>query len=390
MQQPKRIVIIAGEESGDVHAANLVRELRANDNSLQISGIGGRHMEAAGVELISDLARYGVTGLTEVLKHLRVIRQAFAKIKTHLQNVKPDLLILVDYPGFNLRLAKYAKQELGLQILYYIGPQIWAWKAGRINTIRECVDQMAVILPFEKAIYEQAGVSAQFVGHPLLGKLPAHENILQLKQQLNLPTDKKIVAILPGSRRNEIEMHLPVMIQAAQLLQQKQQDVHFVLPIAGTLNPDSVKQFFKGSDITISFLNNQAMDAVSCSDCVIVASGTASLECALLQKPMCIIYKASLITYIAAMKVIRVKYLGLCNLLQNEMIVPELLQYDCNPHELSLMMENLLNNQTMIGNMTANLAKLKHSLSMEQADSSLAQIVLEKLNVGLYSPYPSS
>ncbi len=157
MSPAKHIVIIAGEESGDMHAAALAQQLRVWDDNLTISGIGGRHMQEAGVELLSDLARFGVTGLSEVIRHLRVIKKAFKAIKAHLQAVKPDLLILVDYPGFNLRLAKFAKQKLGIRILYYISPQIWAWKANRIETIRACVDHMAVILPFEKHFISKLG-----------------------------------------------------------------------------------------------------------------------------------------------------------------------------------------------------------------------------------------
>ena len=153
MPQPKRIVVIAGEESGDLHAASFIRQLKISNPDIQLSGIGGRHMQEAGVHLVSDLARFGVTGLSEVIRHLRVIRRAFKDIKAHLIANKPDLLILVDYPGFNLRLAKFAKKTLGIKILYYISPQIWAWKAGRIHTIRDCVDIMAVILPFEKKLY---------------------------------------------------------------------------------------------------------------------------------------------------------------------------------------------------------------------------------------------
>ena len=171
MQQAKRIVIVAGEESGDLHAASFVRQLKENNPGLHLSGIGGQHMQNAGVHLISDLARFGVTGLSEVIRHLRVIRRAFKDIKAHLIATKPDLLVLVDYPGFNLRLAKFAKHTLGIKVLYYISPQIWAWKAGRIHTIRDCVDQMAVILPFEKNIYEAAGVPVSFVGHPLVSQI---------------------------------------------------------------------------------------------------------------------------------------------------------------------------------------------------------------------------
>ena len=332
-------------------------------------------MQDAGVHLISDLARFGVTGATEVIRHLRVIHQAFKDIKKHLTENKPDLLILVDYPGFNLRLAKFAKHTLGIRILYYISPQIWAWKAGRIKTIRECVDHMAVILPFEKKIYEDAGVPVTFVGHPLVDKVIPCENMNEARKNFGLPKDKRLIAMLPGSRINEIERHMPVLRDSAQMLCRQFNDLHFVIPVAGTINPDLVKSYFKGTSIPFTLIHGKAVETVACSDCVVVASGTASLECALLEKPMCIIYKGSLLSYMAAFKLIKVKYLGLCNLLKNEMIVPELLQYDCNPVELSRIIIDLLTDSDVFQRMQTRLYHLKISLSAQQADCTIGTLV---------------
>lgn len=378
--QTKRLVIIAGEESGDIHAAALVRELSSRTKNLEISGVGGKHMQEAGVELISDLARFGITGLSGVLRHARVIKKAFSQVKAHLEKVKPDLLILVDYPGFNLRLARYAKEKLGIRILYYIGPQIWAWKAGRIKTIKAYIDRMAVILPFEKAIYERASVPVSFVGHPLVDKIRVCGDQAGMRKDLALPLDKRLIAILPGSRNGEIEHHLPVMVSTAENLDQQNKNLHFVIPIASSLDPAKVKAYFAKSTINISFITGKAREVLACSDCAVVASGTASLESALLEKPMCIIYKGSLISYIIVMKVIRVKFFGLCNLLKNEMIVPELLQYDCNAHELTRTMNSLLNDQETISRMLRRLRQVKNSLSTEEADCSIADLVLTELS----------
>lgn len=374
MQKPKRIVIVAGEESGDIHAASFVRILKAESNHYEFSGIGGRHMADAGVLLISDLARYGVTGFTAVFRHLRVIRNAFYKIKAHLEESKPDLLILVDYPGFNLRLAKVAK-KMGIRILYYISPQIWAWKAKRIETIRATIDRMAVILPFEKAIYEKAKVPVSFVGHPLVEKISSCSDKIKARNLLQLPLDKRLVALLPGSRLNEIEHHMPVLVATANKLFQQIDDLHFVIPIAGTLDSAKIKEYFAKSPVKISFIDGKATEVAACSDCAVVASGTASLECALLEIPMCIIYKASMLSYYLVMKVIKVKYLGLANLLQNEMVVPELLQDDCNEEELTRTLIELLTNQETIGRMQKRLKKIKSSLSSEQADCSIAELI---------------
>ncbi|WP_028387665.1 lipid-A-disaccharide synthase [Legionella fairfieldensis] len=374
----KRLVIVAGEESGDFHAASLVEQLRIKNKALAISGVGGRHMEKAGVHLVSDLARYGATGLSGIVRHSRVIYKAFKAIKKHLQTTKPDLLVLVDSPSFNLRLAQFAK-KLGIRTVYYISPQIWAWKANRIEIIRACVDHMAVILPFEKAIYQRATIPVSFVGHPLIEKVTHCEDISKARNLFHLPVNKRLIALLPGSRVNEIEKHMPVLLKTAEILSQQTNDLHFVIPIAGTLDPAVIKAYFTHSQVNISFISGKATEIVACSDCAVVASGTASLECALLGKPMCIIYKTSLLSYVIAMKLIKVKYLGLCNLLQNEMIVPELLQYDCNPDELARTVNELLCDKETIARMQKRLGALKESLSSKQADCSIAELIHTEL-----------
>lgn len=379
--QPKKVVIIAGEESGDAHAAKLVSKLLASNPALELSGIGGRHMQQAGVNVISDLASFGVTGITEVVRHFLVIKKAWKLIKNHLKTVQPDLLILIDYPGFNLRLARFAKRVLGLRIVYYISPQIWAWKANRIHTIRECVDHMAVILPFEKDLYQQAHVPVSFVGHPLVHQIPQYENLASVRMALNLPLDKRLIALLPGSRRNEVDRHMPVLLKTAEQLNRQLDDIHFVIPIAATIDAALIRSYFSHSQVPVSFIEGRAIEVATCSDCVVVASGTASLECALLAKPMCIIYKASLLTYIAATKLIKVKYLGLCNLLKNQMIVPELLQYDCNPSELVLLISELLHDSRMADAMVNRLQVLRRELSSEQADISIDELIKNELAI---------
>ena len=377
----KRLVIVAGEESGDAHAASFVRQLKDKHPHLEVSGIGGQHMKNAGVHLLSDLAKHGVTGLSEVLKHFRSIKKAFNDIKKHLTENKPDLLVLVDYPGFNLRLAKFAKKTLGIRILYYVSPQIWAWKAGRIHLIRECVDRMAVILPFETQIYKNAQVPVTFVGHPLVEKLKNYDDIPGLKRELNLPLDKRIIALLPGSRTNEIDKLMPVLKETAVQLHSQCNDLHFVIPVAGTLNPETINAYLKNTPISYTLISSQAVEAMSCSSFVIVASGTASLECALLEKPMCIIYKGSFLTYLVASMVINVKYLGLCNLLENKMIVPELLQYDCVPSELSPLILKFLNDKELSLSMENRLRQLKKSLSIQQGDCTITQLIEREIQL---------
>jgi lipid-A-disaccharide synthase len=378
MNQPKpqHIVIVAGEESGDQHAAEMVHHLKAKCPTLRFSGVGGRHMEDAGVELVSDLARYGVMGIVEVIRFFKTIRRAFKAIQAHLTHHKPDLLILIDYPGFNLRLAKFAKQH-GIRVLYYISPQIWAWKAGRIHTIRQCVDHMAVILPFEKAIYEEAGVPVSFIGHPLMKYTRPNAEPISLRQALNLPINDRIVAMLPGSRKHEIERHMPVLVETARRLLCEDDKLHFVIPVADTIDIQSINTYTNNLPFTL--IQGRAMEVASCSDCIIVASGTASLECALLEKPMCIIYITSYLSYCLACWLVHIQYLGLCNILQHQMIVPEFIQYDCNAEELTKMTRQLLNDPTVAKSITHRLGALKRSLSSESADCTIDELVLSQL-----------
>lgn len=380
MKPSKHIVIIAGEESGDIHASHLAKDLWQSDPSLRISGIGGKHMQQTGVDLINDLASHGVTGLTEVFKHVWILRKAIQQIKHHLRTAKPDLLILVDYPGFNLRLAKYAKQQLGLKVLYYISPQIWAWKANRINTIRKNVDHMAVILPFEKQIYQKAGVPVSFVGHPLSALIVPKEPQASIRAHLQLPLDKTIIALLPGSRGHEIEQHMPVFMELASQLNEEKPHLHFVIAISKTLSKSQLQSYIPKNLENISFIDGQAQSVIASSDCVIVSSGTASLECALLARPMCIVYKGSWLSYMITMQVIQVKYFGLCNLLWNRMVVPELLQYDCNKKELVKTTLDLLNpGSQLIAREKTGFRTLHAMLAADQVDIALPQLVFKML-----------
>lgn len=362
-----------------MHAASFVKVLKAKHPHWKFSGMGGKHMQQAGVDLVTNLAQYGVTGFTEVLKYALVIRNAFKLIEQHLTQHKPDLLILVDCPGFNLRLAKFAKKKLGLKVLYYISPQIWAWKANRIHTIRTCVDHMAVILPFEKKLYEDADIPVSFVGHPLAETIQPSLEKIGIRTQLGLPLDKKIIALLPGSRRNEIERHMPVMRDAVALLCKRQKNIHVVIPVAMSIDTEQIAKYFEGIAIDLSIIKGQAREIMDGSDVVAVASGTASLECALYTRPMCIIYKSSRFTYMLATQVIRVKYLGLCNLLSNCMIVPELLQDDCNAENLAQCIADILTDATLSKKMINRLELLRNKISADKADCTISELIEKEL-----------
>jgi lipid-A-disaccharide synthase len=375
----KHIVLVAGEASGDLHAAKLVLDLQnQTPDDYQFSAIGGQHLADAGAFIIHDLAQYGVTGATEVIRHARQIHTAFKKIKAYLRQHPADLLILVDYPGFNLRLAKFAKSELKIRVLYYISPQIWAWKAKRIETIRRYVDHMAVILPFEKAIYDQASIPCTFVGHPLLNNLPQCTQEAA-RTQLMLPQNKRIVALLPGSRQHEVQKLFPLLIQSAQALMQQFSDLHFVVPVASTLSQTFLSSFLPKVNLPLTFITGQTPLSIQASDVVAVASGTAALECALLLRPMCIIYKSALLSYLIGIRLIRVKYFGLCNLIAKKMIVPELLQADCKAAHITEVVSTYLLSSAARNQAIAELAKVKQTLMQSEVQNELSDLVRSEL-----------
>lgn len=374
----KKIAFIAGEESGDQHAAKLLAAIQKKIPDVQAYGLGGKHLQALGMDSLMDLTTLAITGVSGVLGHLSSIKKAFSLIQKKLLLSPPDLVILVDYPGFNLRMAKWINKHLKCPILYYISPQIWAWKEGRIETIKRCVSHMAVILPFEKAIYEKAKVPVSYVGHPLseeLAKVPSKQ---VCRDDLGLDEDQKILAILPGSRNMEITRHMPVICEALKQLKAKNLEFEIVIPVAQSLNMAVFNPYLKAIPFPYQLIQGQAQRVIKASDAVVVASGTASLECAVLGKPSCIIYKSSWFNYYLARRWMKVKYLGLCNLLMNRMVCPELLQMDCNPKELGKMISLLLNDSELKVKMEYDLQALNQHL-VRSKDEKLEDTVLSLL-----------
>ena len=286
----------------------------------------------------------------------------------------------MDYPGFNLRLVKWIKKHLTCPVLYYISPQIWAWKANRIEIIRKYVDHIAVILPFELDIYQKHHIPATYVGHPLLESLKNIPSQEKCREQFSWSMQDKILAICPGSREMEVIKHLPVMIQALELLQKMGdlQHLKIVVPVAKSLDMQFVDSFFQGFSHPYELISGNAQYVMQASDAVIVASGTASLESAILLKPTCIIYKSSWFNYYLAQRLMKVKYLGLSNLLLNRMAVPELLQTDCNPQELANMIQLLLHSSAWRQHLVHQMTDLKELLTPQNPDL-LANLAIHML-----------
>lgn len=378
MGNSRRIMIVAGEASGDIYGADLVCEAHRLDPDLHFVGIGGQRMREAGVQTLVDSADMAVVGLVEVLKHFDVISAAFLKLKKLLREDPPALLILIDYPGFNLRLAKVARRA-GVKVLYYISPQIWAWRQGRVKKIARLVDHMAVILPFEAAFYEHAGLPVTFVGHPLLDMVQVSMNREQSAASFGLDPSRKIVGLFPGSRTNEIERLLPVIIDSARLLKNQFPDIQFAVPVASTLNQEDLAHQFLAAGLDVTFTHERIHDLIRACDAVISVSGTVTLEIALIGTPMVIIYKLSPLTYLLAKRLVKIEHIGLCNIIAGETVVRELIQHEANPDMISAEIEKILDNLQYASGIKQKLSAVRSQLKSGGASANVARLALSMM-----------
>ncbi|MDD2365345.1 MAG: lipid-A-disaccharide synthase [Desulfuromonadaceae bacterium] len=372
---PRRVMIVAGEASGDIYGADLVKEALQLNSNIHFFGIGGARMREAGVETLVDSSDMAVMGLFEVFKHFRVISSAFIKFKRILLNAPPSLLILIDYPGFNVRLAKIAKKN-NVKVLYYISPKVWAWKAGRIREIAASVSRMAVIFPFEVPIYEKAGVPVSFVGHPLLDLVNVEKGKKEAAANFDLDPSKTTIGLFPGSRKSEIERLLPDILAAAELLQKRFPNLQFVIPLASTLTEEDLFPFLKNSKIKPVITNQKIHDLIRASDAIISVSGTVTLEISLIGTPMVIIYKLAPLTYQVAKRVVKIKHIGLCNIVAEDSIVKELIQENASPENISAEIEKILVNETYRENMKKKLTAIRVKLGGGGASKNVAALAV--------------
>lgn len=371
----RRVMIVAGEASGDIYGADLVQKALQLDSGLHFFGIGGVRMREAGVDTVVDSADMAVMGLVEVFKHFGVITSAFLKLKNILLKEPPELLILIDYPGFNIRLAKVAKKT-GVKVLYYISPKVWAWKAGRIKTIAASVTQMAVIFPFEVPLYEKAGVPVAFVGHPLLDLVNVTLDRTTAATSFALDPSRIIVGLFPGSRHNEIEKLLPTIVAAAVKLKEKFPNIQFILPLASTLRSEDVIPLFASANIDVTISRERIHDMIRACDAVISVSGTVTLEIALVGTPMVIIYKLSPLTYQLAKRVVKIPHIGLCNIVAGEAVVKELIQDGANPEMIAAEIGSILTLPLYNSTIRQGLAGVQSKLGYGGASRNTARLLL--------------
>lgn len=372
-------MIVAGEASGDIYGADLVQKALSLDSGLQFFGIGGSRMRESGVTTLVDSADMAVMGLIEVFKHFGVISAAFLALKKLLQHDPPELLILIDYPGFNLRLAAAAKKA-GVKVLYYISPKVWAWKAGRIRKIAAAVNQMAVIFPFEVPIYQKAGVPVTFVGHPMLDLVHVEMNREEAAASFGLDPSRKTVGLFPGSRRSEIERILPSILAAADRLHNKFPDLQFVLPLASTLSEEDIRPHLSRTGVSPIITTRRIHDLIRGCDAIISVSGTVTLEIALVGTPMVIIYKLAPLTYQVARRVVKIEHIGLCNIVAGRSLVKELIQEHANPEAIAAEIAMILSNETYRTTMHGELTAIREKLGGGGAALRTASLALELIN----------
>lgn len=372
----KKIMIVAGEASGDLHGSRVVRSMSRLDPTLRFYGVGGEKLREAGVDIIAESSEMAVVGLTEVLSKIGFILNVRRKLKRSLVGDRPDLVILIDYPDFNLPLAKAAHQS-GTKVFYYISPQVWAWRKGRINHLARYVDRMAVILPFEPAVYESVDLDVTFVGHPLLDVVKLTYSRDEALKKFGLDNGPTTVGILPGSRRNEIVSLLPDMLEAACILKKRMPAVQFILPLADTLDHTFVAEIVGRHPVDVKIIRDNVYDVIAVSDIAMVASGTATLETALIGTPMIVVYKVSPISYYLGKLLIGVDNIALVNIIAGRRIVPELIQHEVTSEAMAEEICRMLGDKARMKRIRQKLQAIKDKLGTPGAADRTAQLAYE-------------
>ena len=376
----KHIMVLTGEPSGDFHASRLIEEIRKKNDRVYFSGIGGPALRQQGVDLFYDIENLSAMGITEVLMQFRHIKKAFDLFREKLNSHLPDLIILVDYPGFNLRAAGYVKEHYPIKILYYITPKVWAWKRSRLFKIKKYVDHAALIFPFEEKLFKKAGVSSTYVGNPLVDEYPENLSKFFLRSKALSPglNDPIIIGLLPGSRNAEIKNLLGIMIQSACLIHQKQNQARFLVSKAASIKREWIEECINtsGSPQLFDIVEGPVREILMRSNLVIAASGTVTLEAALFGIPTLLIYKMARLSFWAAKLLVRVKYAGLANLIVDEEIMPELLQGEATPEKICIKAVHMLTHEHYY---ESRLEQVRKKLGKKGAAKNAAGIAMNLL-----------
>ena len=373
------IMLVAGEASGDMHAATIVNTLREQGHGLHYKGMGGTQLRAAGIELLVDSTEIAVMGIVEVIAHYPKIKRAMNLLKKEIVAAPPDLLILIDYQEFNFRLAEFAKKQ-GVKVLFYVSPQVWAWRPGRVKKIGQIIDMMAVIFPFETRYYEAEGIPVRYVGHPLANKVKPLMPKDQAQSMFNINPTRPVITLMPGSRMSEVSRLLPILIKTVSLIRKKIHDAQFVLPVAGNLNRQAIETTVNDSRQPIVVVQGATYDAINVADHVIVASGTATLEVACLKKSMTVVYRISPVTYQLVKRLVKIPYVSLVNIVSQAEVVKEFIQDRAQPYLIANDAVNLIEDQARQTTMQQQLAEVANLLNQGDSAANVAELALVMLS----------
>ena len=372
----KKILMISGEASGDLHGSSLMEALKRLSPSIEIKGMGGERMRRAGLSGL-DSTRLSVVGIAEVLKKLPAIRAAFKELAGMLERERFDCVVLIDYPDFNLRFAKEAGKR-NVPIVYYISPQVWAWRSGRIKDIARLVTKMLVIFPFEEEFYKKSGVNAEYVGHPLTSTAVCGFTKDEARAELGLNGANPVVAILPGSRTEEIRRLLPLMLEGVSLFKKRLgRRLTVILPSADGIDDGLLKEFLDKSGVDVSVFRKKTYTVMRAADIALVSSGTATLETALIGTPMVIVYKVSWLSYFIGRRLIGIDRIGLPNIVTGSMVVPELIQDCVTPENIEKEMSGIFENPERLKFMEDGYAGIRRSLTGGPAADKAAEAVMK-------------
>ncbi|MGD9015011.1 MAG: lipid-A-disaccharide synthase [Candidatus Omnitrophota bacterium] len=364
----KRILIVAGEASSDLHAANLVKDIKSLMPEVEFFGLGGARMEQQGVKLYANIVDLAVVGFVEVLKNIRKFKAIFNQLLQEIDKLNPDLAILIDYPGFNLRLAVELKRKK-VPIVYYISPQIWAWGKNRINLIKKTIKKMIVIFKFEEALYKKAGVEVNFVGHPFL-------DVVRANSSLNLPSGMTTIALLPGSREVEVRRLLPLMLESAKIIKEKIPSSQFIILRSSTVKKELFDQALTNYQLPVYVFIDKTYEGLVSSDFAMIASGSATLESAILERPFVVMYKVSWLNWLFLRTIIKIPYIGLVNIVAGRKIIKEFIQHRAQAGKIANYIVGALKNPTKITAIKNELSRVRLLLGKEGASKRAAGIIV--------------
>ncbi len=376
--KPKRIFLIAGEHSGDLQGSLVVAHLKRISPDTIIEGIGGPLMQKAGCTCVYSIDELAVIGFVEVLSNIRHLLNIYWETCRHLAENRPDILVLIDYPGFNVRVAKAAR-ALGIHVVYYITPQVWAWHASRVRKIASVINEAIVVFPFEVDIWKHEGIPVEWFGHPLIGTAENRVAPAAFRSAHGLG-EGQLVALLPGSRNQEIYYILPPLLKAAERIVSSRPDVRFLLPVAGTIGDAVLLPYLKDCTLPITVLRGQTYDAVSTADLALVASGTATLETAILGTPMLIVYKTNWLTSLLSKYLIQVPHIGLPNVVAGREVVPEFIRGDFTPDTIAREALAILDSPERQAKIRGDLAEVRKTLGTPGAGARVAEHLVRRLD----------